>query len=52
MYGQELSDETLAALMSEVTEEVIQKSNNANKIFNENLLKLIAERKEIVKKIN
>jgi polyhydroxyalkanoate synthesis regulator phasin len=44
MYGQELSDETLAALMSEVMEEVKRKAKEANEKFNNNLSNLINDR--------
>ena len=37
MYGQELSDETLAALMGEVTEEVKQKSIEVKEILKKRL---------------
>ena len=53
MYGQELSDETLAKLMAEVTEEVIRKSKIAEINFKKSTSLLIAQRKlEVNKLIN
>lgn len=49
MYGQELSDETLAALMAEVTEEVKMKSEEVKNILKNRLAESIKIAKEKMK---
>lgn len=49
MYGQELSDETLAALMSEVTESVKRQSIEVKEILKKRLLESIKLATETLK---